>query len=243
MVCRGGIWWIHPRSVQRTYAEPPAGPPHPPERATITLDGPRLLDRGNAVYRLAGDLEITRPLGMMPRGLKDVVIDGQGHAVRGAGLVLFGDDAENLTIENMVFKGADRGRITLLLTNCRKLTIRKCTFEKPAGIVTTGISTADVTVEDCRFAAAGAREAILAGHGRHVIRRCRFEDKSGTVIHLTLADGSAIEGNTLAGGKILIELSRDVRVAGNNLGAPALVDLDLKDCPAATVQGNQFAAP
>ena len=140
--------------------------------------------------------------------MKNVIIDGQGHTVTTTSSnVIFGDDMENVTIQNFHFVQPVVGERNpvIYLANSRNLTIRNCTFEvspnfdggrNGAGpaIETRGIFTKNVLIENCVFKTTG-KSPVIFGNGSHTIRNCIFAGDRATNIELIEGEGSIIEQN------------------------------------------------
>jgi polygalacturonase len=210
MGTRGGIWWVHPKNVQRKEL--------PYENKA--LDGPKKIipfnntifaNFSNATYKLTEDIKLkgkVHDLVMMPRGLKNVIIDGQGHTVTTTiSNAIFGDDTENVTIQNFHFVQPVAGERNpvIYLANSRNLIIRNCVFEVTSdfetgrygagpAIETRGIFTKNVTIENCIFKTSG-RSPVVYGNGSHIIRNCTFAGDRATNVLLVEAEGSVIEEN------------------------------------------------
>lgn len=210
MGTRGGIWWVHPKSVQRKEI------PHEfkaldGKKRTIPFSNTIFANYSNATYKLTKDVVLkgkSHDLIMMPRGMKNVVIDGQGHTVTATtSNVIFGDDMENVTIQNFHFVQPVVGERTpvIYLANSRNLTIKNCTFEVtpnfdagrygagPA-IETRGLFTKNVLIENCTFKTSG-RSPVIYGNGSHTIRNCSFEGERVVNIRLVEGEGSVVEQN------------------------------------------------
>lgn len=210
MGTRGGIWWVHPENVQRKEI------PHEfkamdGKKKTIPFSNTIFANFSNATYKLTNDIKLkgkTHDLIMMPRGMKNVIIDGQGHTVTTTSSnVIFGDDMENVTIQNFHFVQPVVGERNpvIYMANSRNLTIRNCTFEvtpnfdggrNGAGpaIETRGLFTKNVLIENCVFKTSGRSPAIY-GNGSHTIRNCTFEGDRATNILLIESEGSVVEEN------------------------------------------------
>lgn len=210
MATRGGIWWLHPQDVQRIEI------PHKldiidGEGKTIEFNNSIFATFSNTTYKLTRDIKLkgkVHDLIMMPRGLKNVTFDGQGHTVTvTGGNAIFGDDLENVVIENFHFvqpTSSDRGAV-IYLGHTRNLTIRNCTFEvsgdfeagrfgAPGAIETRGLFTNNVVIENCTFNTPG-REPAIYGNGKHTIRNCTFKGDRQINVLLIEAEGSTIEDN------------------------------------------------
>ncbi|HEX7904189.1 MAG TPA: right-handed parallel beta-helix repeat-containing protein [Chitinophagaceae bacterium] len=214
MGTRGGIWWLHPKTVQRkeTMNEFKA---IDGSKKTIPFSDGIFANRSNAKYILTKDVVLkgkVHDLVMMPRGLKNVTFDGQGHNVTiTGGNTFFGDDLENITIENFHFIHPATGDNSpvLYLGHGRNITIRNCTFDVTPDFVagrtgvgteieTRGLFTDNVIIENCTFKTPG-RAPLIYGNGKHIIRNCTFDGNRQTNILLTEADGSVIEKNNNIG--------------------------------------------
>lgn len=214
MITHGGVWWIHPKDVaRREIVDEPTG--RDPALKTVKVTEPLLIDRSNTTYELDRDIELTginkdRFLAMFDRGLKNITLDGKGRTIRmGQAGVLFGDDLENLTVRNFHFvippaEGTNARQSSapvLYLTNCRNLKIVDCTFEAAGAtnLVTNGILTNNVTIENCRMVGGSRRGPVIDGTGRHTIRNCTIESSNDVAVKLLLAEGSVLEGNQMKG--------------------------------------------
>jgi len=210
MGTHGGIWWLHPRTVQRKEIMHQFNAIDGPKKNIPFSDG-IWADHSNAKYTLTKDVMLkgkVHDLVMMPRGLKNVTFDGQGHTVTiTGGNTFFGDDLENITIENFHFIHPPTGDNSplLYLGHGRNIIIRNCVFDVAPGFVpgrtgigteieTRGVFTNNVVIEDCTFKTPG-REPLIYGNGKHIIRNCTFEGNRQTNILLSEADGSVIENN------------------------------------------------
>ena len=258
LATRGGIWWLHPKSVQRPEIID-SFHAIDGELTTIPFNGSIWANRSNATYKLTADVALTgkgHDMVMMPRGLKNVTFDGQGHTVTLAGgNTFFGDDLESITIENFKFvQPTDLvASPVLYLGHARNLTIRNCVFDVTSDFVagrngagvaigTHGLFTDNVLIENCTFKAPG-RSAVINGDGRHTIRNCTFEGNRQTAITLTEADGSVIENNTMAAGGIEVNYSKSIRIAGNTIGAEATPgSLELSGVLGSTIEKNTVNA-
>jgi photosystem II stability/assembly factor-like uncharacterized protein len=208
MGTHGGIWWLHPKNIQRkeTMHEFKAidGP-----KTTIPFTDGIFANRCNATYKLTKDVTLkgkVHDLVMMPRGLKNVTFDGQGHIVTiTGGNTFFGDDLENITIENFHFIHPTSGDNSPLiyLGHGRNITIRNCTFDVAPGFVggrtgvgteieTRGLFTNNVVIENCTFKTSG-RAPLIYGNGKHIVRNCTFEGTRQTNVFLTEAEGSEVD--------------------------------------------------
>ena len=210
MGTQGGIWWVHPKNVQRKempyqYKALDAG------NKIVSFNNTIFADHSNTTYKLTQDIILkgkVHDLIMMPRGLKNVVFNGQGHSVTTTiSNAFFGDDMENIIIENFHFiqpLSGERNPV-IYLTNARNLTIRNCTFgvspnfeagKNGAGpaIETRGIFTKNVLIENCIFKTPG-RSPVIYGNGSHTIRNCTFTGERTNNIQLIEAEGSVVEEN------------------------------------------------
>ncbi len=201
MITRGGIWWLHPATVQREeIVDVPTSPA--PAPTTHDVNAPLLIERSNTTYRFARDIRLTgnsQSLALLTRGLRNVILDGQGHTITLTGAAaIFGDDAENITIRNFRFVAErEKGPGTVLsLSHSRNVRIEHCIFAVPGAISihTDGIFTDNVVIDHCTFPPA-SRTAAIIGTGRHTIRHCTMTTPSGTAVVLTLAAGSVLENN------------------------------------------------
>jgi polygalacturonase len=209
MATRGGIWWVHPKEVQRKEI-----PYHynavDGKGRVVNFQNTVFAKYSNSQYKLTKDIQLkgkVHDLVMMPRGLKNVTIDGQNHSViMTGGNAIFGDDLENLTIENFTFiQNSGDAAPALYLGNCRNLTIKNCQFKVAADFVagrngaapaieTKGIFTNNVVIENCSFNTPG-RSPVIFGNGKHIIRHCKFEGNRATNILLVEGEDSVIEDN------------------------------------------------
>jgi hypothetical protein len=210
MATHGGIWWVHPKDIQRkeisyAYKAIDEG------KKVVLFNNTVFADHSNTTYKLTQDIILkgkVHDLIMMPRGLKNVVFDGQGHSVTTTiSNAIFGDDMENVIIENFHFiqpLPGERNPV-IYLTNSRNLTIRNCTFEvspdfdagkNGAGpaIETRGIFTKNVLIENCIFKTPG-RSPVIYGNGSHTIRNSTFTGERINNIQLVEAEGSVVEEN------------------------------------------------
>lgn len=215
MGTRGGIWWVHPRNIRRKEI-PFEFKAKDGRKKVIPFDKTIFADLSNATYLLTKDVELkgkVHDLVMMPRGLKNAVIDGQGHTVILTGSnAIFGDDMENLTVQNFHFIQPVAGERSpvIYLSNSRNLAIRNCTFETtpnfeggrngagPA-IETRGVFTKNVVIDNCIFKTSGRSPAIY-GNGKHTISNCTFSGNRATNIELVEAEGSDIKDNNKMNG-------------------------------------------
>lgn len=210
MGTRGGIWWVHPHDVQRKEI------PHEFKAIdgrgkTIEFNNTIFATFSNTTYKLTQDIKLkgkVHDLIMMPRGLKNVTFDGQGHTVTvSGGNAIFGDDLENVVIENFNFIQPTNtsGGAVLYVGHARNLIIRNCTFEvsddfeagrtgAPGAIETRGLFTKNVLIENCTFNTPG-RAPTIYGNGKHTIRNCTFKGDRQRNILLIEAEGSIIEQN------------------------------------------------
>jgi photosystem II stability/assembly factor-like uncharacterized protein len=209
MGTRGGIWWLHPKDVQRK--EIPYEYKATYGRKAVSFDNTVFARFSNITYKLTKDIKLkgkVHDLIMMPRGLKDVIFDGQGHTVTATGgNVIFGDDMDHVTIQNFHFIQPASGDRTpvIYMGNSRHLTIRNCTFEVTPDFVagrngaggaieTQGIFTRDVLIENCIFNTPG-RTPVIYGNGSQTVHNCIFKGDRATNILLVEAEGSVIEKN------------------------------------------------
>jgi len=211
MGTRGGIWWLHPKTIQRKEIMNEFKAVDGPKKI-IPFDDGIFANRSNSKYILSKDVVLkgkVHDLVMMPRGLKNVTFDGQGHTVTiTGGNTFFGDDLENIIIENFHFihpTAADNSPL-IYIGHGRNITIRNCTFDVVPGFVpgrtgvgteieTRGLFTDNIVIENCTFKTPG-RAPLIYGNGKHTIRNCTFDGSRQTNILLTEAEGSVVENNT-----------------------------------------------
>ncbi len=209
MGTRGGISWLHPKTIQRAEKmfefKPVSG-----AQVTIPFNGAIYANRSNAKYILTADVKLkgkVRDLIIMPRGMKNVTFDGQGHTITMTDAnAIFGDDMENVIIENFNFVQPQSGgdAAAIYIGHGRNITIRNCTFSVApsfgtgftgGGIETRGIFTKNVLIENCRFSMP-SRLAAIFGNGNHTIRNCVFDLKNRrSAILIPEGEGSVVETN------------------------------------------------
>jgi photosystem II stability/assembly factor-like uncharacterized protein len=222
MGTRGGIWWVHPKDIHRKEI-PYESKAIAGSKKTIPFTNTIFANVSNTTYNLTQDIELkgkVHDLIMMPRGLKNVIFNGQGHSVKvTGGNAIFGDDLENIVIENFHFIQPLAGdNPVLYLGHCRNLTIRNCTFDVSSDFVagrsgaataieTKGLFTNNVLIENCTFNTPGRSPAIY-GNGRHTIHNCSFNGNRTTNILLIEAEGSVVEGNKVKDETVKVNVSK-----------------------------------